>query len=230
MSAATKLKPAAEPAPVLPELIRQKLSEAKARANALTVQQMQLAERSVQSPESEAQYFAVVEKLSAAHGEIERLELAISSLTAKAQERLKEQEAVELTALSSRTSDLFDRRIEIARTFESAICQAVQALRSLHETSRQAFQSWPGPQPTLTGLAVGHDELNGLIAAELYRLGGSPVATGGTAGSPEMSLPAPKAPSLMTVGQPSAITPLVDSISAANSFAKSLLETAHAAT
>ena len=78
MNTVTKLKPATEPAPVLPELIRQKLSEAKARANALTVQQMQLAERSVQSPESEAQYFAVVEKLSAAHGEIERLELAIS--------------------------------------------------------------------------------------------------------------------------------------------------------
>jgi hypothetical protein len=80
-----KREPGAEPA-VMPEQVRAKLMEAKARAAALTARQLELAERSVQSPEVEKAYFETVNQLSASHGEIERLELAIQSLNTKAQQ------------------------------------------------------------------------------------------------------------------------------------------------
>ncbi len=85
MNAAAKLphKPAAN-APVLPEDVRRQLSEARARSAALTARQMELAEKSVQSAEVEKAYFEVCDQLSAVHGDIERYELAITSLDVKA--------------------------------------------------------------------------------------------------------------------------------------------------
>jgi hypothetical protein len=180
---------------------------------------MELAEKSVQSPEIEARYLKTVEQLSAVHGEIERYELAIQSLDAKAKRAFEEQGAAEIRALQGRVADMLDQRLEVARVFEAAITEAVTAMRRIASLSKAAWEAWPGQQPT-AGVAFGRDELSTLIAAELARLGTVPVSTGGAAGSTEFPLPAPRAPGLMTAGQPDMIEPLVSAITRANEYGR----------
>ena len=193
MNVATKLKPATEPAPVLPEQIRQKLAAAKAEHAALLNRQFALAERSVLSAEGEREYI-----------------------------QLKDAQDAELHSLQGRTSDLLDRRLQAAARFEAAVTEAVKAMREIAALGKAAFESWPGKQPE-HGVIFGGQELQVLIAGELYRLGYVPMATGGMAGSAEMAPPPPKAPTLATFNEPAAITPLVTALTEANVWAKSQL-------
>jgi hypothetical protein len=117
MNAIAKAK-AVEAAPaVLPEEIRAKLTEAKARFGALTTRQMELAEKSVQSPAIEAEYFRVIDEMSKVSGDLERYQLAISAMDRRATEQLKAAEAAEIAALCGRTSDLLEHRIQAAARF-----------------------------------------------------------------------------------------------------------------
>jgi hypothetical protein len=222
MNVATKLKPATEPAPVLPEQIRQKLAAAKAEHAALLNRQFALAERSVLSAEGEREYMDVVSEMSAVSARIEQYDLAIQALDARGRQQLKDAQDAELHSLQGRTSDLLDRRLQAAARFEAAVTEAVKAMREIAALGKAAFESWPGKQPE-HGVIFGGQELQVLIAGELYRLGYVPMATGGMAGSAEMALPPPKAPTLATFNEPAAITPLVTALTEANVWAKSQL-------
>lgn len=216
---ATKPKAAAEPAPVLPEDIRSRLMESRARHGTLTARQMQLAEKSVQSPAVEREYFEVVDQLSAAAADVERYELAIAALDARARQQLEDAQAAEIRGLQGRVADMLERRLAAAHEFEQSITSAVAAMRQIAALGKAAWEAWPGQQPT-AGVAFGGEELTILIAAELARLGTVPVPTGGAFASAEMSLPAPRAPGLMTAGQPDMIEPLTVALQRANDYGK----------
>lgn len=220
---ATKPK-AAEP-PVMPETLRIKLSEAKARHAALTAEQFRLAEASVSDPKAEDLYRQTIEKMSAAHADIERIEIAISAMGRRATEQHKAAEAAEIRSLQGRVVAMLEQRLEAAREFEAAATELVRAMHRIASLSKSAWEAWPKQHPTMAGLAVSLDELNILIGAELFRLGGARAMTGGVAGSAGMALPPPKAPTLQTAGEPSSVTPLVEAICAANIYAQQLLET-----
>jgi hypothetical protein len=224
MNAATKLKPAAEPAPaVLPEQIRQKLSEAKARFGALTTRQMELAEKSVQSPAVEKEYFEVCAAIEAADADVQRLTLAISSMDRRATEQLKAAEAAEIRSLQGRVVDMLEQRLEAAREFEAGITTAVAAMRRLAALSKSAWKMYPGQQPE-HGALFGGEELNVAVAGELFRIGGVVSVTGGTIVTDvAMALPAPRAPTLASAGQPSLVPSLVTQIEHANTFCRTLL-------
>lgn len=221
MNAIAKAK-AAAPAPLLPEEIRARLSEAKARHGALTARQFELAERSILSSDAEKEYMQVIDQMAAVQGEIERYELAIQSLDAKGKQQLAAAEAAAISALRSRTTALLDRRLEPARVFEAAIVEAVRAMREIAALGKAAWEAWPGQQPD-HGVVFGGSELSVLIAGELARLGTVPVSTGGAISPSELSLPAPRAPSILTAGAPDMIEPLTAAIANANAWAKSHL-------
>jgi hypothetical protein len=222
MNAATNLKPA-EPTMVMPEEVRSKLSEAKARLSALTGKQMQLAEKSVQDEACEREYGEVLIAMAAADADVQRLSLAISSMDRRATEQLKAAEAAEIRSLQGRVVDMLEQRLEAARVFEAAITEAVNAMRRLAALGKAAHEAWPGARQPAHGVVFGGSELSVLIAAEMARLGSVTIPTGGAVGPTEMALPPPRAPSLMTAGQPDMIEPLTVAIGNANTFGKTLL-------
>jgi hypothetical protein len=97
-------------------------------------------------------------------------------------------------------------------------------MREIAAYGKAAWESWPGQHPTMAGLAVGLDELNVLISAELFRLGGIPIATGGGAGSAVMALPPPRAPGIMFAGTPDMVEPLTTAIEKATAYGRAMLE------
>jgi hypothetical protein len=223
MNAIAKAK-AVESAPaVLPEEIRAKLTEAKARFGALTTRQMELAEKSVQSPAIEAEYFRVIDEMSKVSGDLERYQLAISAMDRRATEQLKAAEAAEIAALCGRTSDLLEHRIQAAARFSAAVTEAVKAMREIAALGKAAFDSWPGSHQPQSGVVFGGEELSTLIAGEMFRLGGVRIPSGGALASSEMPLPAPRPPTIFNVGEPSLTKPLSLALEEANTYAKTLL-------
>lgn len=218
MKAAKKSDP-----PVLPEQIRERLATAKAKFAALTAKQFELAEQSVQSPEVEKSYLAVIDEMSATSADISRFELALSAMETRAAKAAADDQVAEISALRGRVVGMLDRRVVAAQTFEAAIGEAVHAMRLLAGLSKEVWAAWPGQQPQ-GGIIFGPDELGTLIAAEMYRQGGVVIPTGGVSSGPtQMALPAPRAPTIASFNVPEAIPPLTTAIEQANTYAKQML-------
>jgi hypothetical protein len=228
MSALAKVRHKTEPAPapMLPEQIRGRIAELKAKAIDLDRAQLDLAELSIKEPEAERLYQDNISEGVRVDGEIKRLELALASFETKAAAAQSAAAAAELSALRQRVCDLLEQRIEAAQAFEAAITAAVEALHDLAELSERALQAWPGPQPDPAVTALGNAAITNLAAAEMYRLGrvAGTTGQGPTGARPVPSLPGIKAPSLNVIDVPQEVTPLVAAIADANTLAREFLE------
>jgi hypothetical protein len=211
----------AEPA-LSPEQIRAQLAAAKAKLDALTIQQIELAERSVQDSKVEAEYNRVIADMAAVHGDVERFELALRGMESRAQSQAAADEAAEISGLRGRVGAILDRRVAAARAFESALAETICPMRMLAGLGREAWAAWPGAQPQ-SGVVFGADELTVLVAAELYKQGVPAFSTGGSVIETPMALPTPKAPTQMSFNTPEAIPSLATAIEQANTYAKQML-------
>lgn len=218
--AARKIEPA-----LMPEQIRERIAAARTRYESLTASQAAIAERSLQDEAAEREYAKVIEEMTAASADIERMELALTGMQRKAAERLQADQLAEQSALCARVSKILDQRTQAAKAFTLAIGEAVRSFREMVDLSDKAFMAWPSPQQP-SGAAFSNAELVALAAAEMFKQGHVVPITGRPpTGRREIPpLPAPKAPGLEFLELPERVKPLAESIEEANAFAKTLLE------
>jgi hypothetical protein len=210
--------------PLLPEEVRASLDAAKSKLAALLNRQRELAAESLTSPEAEGAYHAVVREIAAANSEVERFEVGLQSLEARAKEARTREQLAEQAALRARVLKILDSRLPAAKRFESAIAEAMLAFREIFTASDRAHIAWPGAPPN-GGAALGNMELLALVSGELWRQGHVPLITGRPPGNRQVpSLPGPRSPSLEFTDLPERILPLAAAIEAANAFARTAME------
>jgi hypothetical protein len=224
MNAAAKIARKTEPAPLLPEQIREKLVDLKAKSVRLLKEGADLAERSIEDPAAEGLYHQNVAESVAVDGEIRRLEAGLASMEAKATERAGAERATEAAEFRKRVAGLLAESESAALEAEADIARALASVRKLADLRVRACMAWPGVPPGF-GFAFTVPEIQRLISFELYRANGLAPLTGGAIDERRpVAWPAPQSPNIDLIGQPLAIPPLSAAIADANVVAKRMLE------
>jgi hypothetical protein len=118
----------------------------------------------------------------------------------------------------------FRERDELGKQAIAAIEQLDEAYRSLFLISRELRDLWPWRMVDMAPVLISESEIESRIAAELWRIGGRPVPTGGALPDPSGgSLPNVKPPSIMALGNPGIVEPLEAALEQASRFASDVM-------
>lgn len=208
-----------------PDEIRVKIEDAQTKRAVLIDQQIELAAASLNSEEASKQYHACTTQITAIDAEIERLQTAVGSLNAKAEEATRKELLAEQAAHRDRVGKILDRRFEVAKDLEAAITNTVKMFRELLTVSHEAYTTFQLVAPTPDGAALGDVELSRMVGHELFRQGHVAPTTGGSSDGRQFpSLPGPITPGFDVYSNPAATRPLSDAIAEANGLARSVME------
>lgn len=187
--------------PALEEARRQ-LDVAKACVADLTKHEMELAALTITDPTASADYGQAVADRVAAEANVVRIEQAIHVIRMRISEEERARQRADQAAHRARVKSMLEERIRIARKIERQALAIVTSWRELVSICDRTYIAWPnGPPPQK--FALGNAELVELMAAELYRVGGTPIVTGRSILDRVVpTLPSPRPPQIQLRDQP----------------------------